>query len=156
MRRVPPGAAGFITRRAARFFRGARPVPLGGLVRDARRSGGFSWSPATGRPPARGYMVATTGRTAQFPESILDDPDVAARAIDRYLRDNRDVFENRKNIYLGCWIEDGKVWLEPSMNIPRRKTAIKLARETDQIAVYDVRTREYIGTGGAGGFLEEA
>ncbi|MGW4799532.1 hypothetical protein ACWEPC_44665 [Nonomuraea sp. NPDC004297] len=101
-------------------------------------------------------MVATTGRTAQFPESILDDPDAAARAIDRYLRDNRDVFDRRRDIYLGCWIEDGKMWLEPSRNIPRRTTAIKLARETDQIAVYDVRTRNYIDTGGSGGFLEEA
>lgn len=99
-------------------------------------------------------MVATTGRTAQFPESILDDPDVAARAIDKYLRDNRDVFESRKNIYLGCWIEDGKMWLEPSMNLPRKRGAIKLARETDQIAIYDVRTRDYIQTGGDGGFLE--
>ncbi|MGW0809479.1 hypothetical protein [Nonomuraea sp. NPDC002799] len=153
MPKIPAGAAGFIARRAAKFFPGARRVPLPGLIRDARRNGGFSWSPATGRRPVRGYMVATTGRTAQFPANILDDPDVAARAIDRYLRDNRDVFENRKNIYLGCWIEDGKVWLEPSMNIARKKTAIKLARETDQIAVYNVKTRDYTDTGGAGGFL---
>ncbi len=125
------------------------------MIGDARRSGGFSWSPATGRRPVKGYMVATTGRTAQFPESILDDPDAAARAIDRYLHDNRDIFENRKDIYLGCWIEDGKMWLEPSMNIPRRAKAIRLARETDQIAIYDVRTRGYIDTGGAGGFLQE-
>ncbi|WP_214414803.1 hypothetical protein [Sphaerisporangium fuscum] len=156
MRRVPAGAAGFIARRAARFFQRARPVPLGGLVRDARRTGGFSWSPATGRLPTRGYMVATTGRTAQFPESILDDPKAAARAIDRYLHANRDVFENRKDIYLGCWIEDEKMWLEPSMNLRRRTKAVKLARETDQIAIYDVKTRDYINTGGAGGFLEEA
>ncbi|WP_336209380.1 hypothetical protein [Nonomuraea sp. LPB2021202275-12-8] len=153
MPRVPAAAAGFIARRAGRFFRRAEPVPLASQITRARREGGFSWSPTTGRVPARGYMVAQTGRTAHFPQSILDDSRATARAIDKYLHDNRDIFENRKNIYLGCWIQDGKLWLEPSRNLLGKTRAVKLARETDQIAIYEVKTGDYIDTGGAGGFL---
>ncbi|MFF0580119.1 hypothetical protein [Streptosporangium saharense] len=148
--------SGLFAQAGKRFRRARKPVPvaLGDLLRQPGARQGFSWSPTTGTRPTDGYMVATTGRTAQFPEHILDDPDAAAEAIDDYLMRNRDVFENDPNMHLGGWVEDGKLWVEPSHNIASREEAVELARNTDQIAIYDVRTGDYIQTGGAGGFLE--
>ncbi|MEV0590005.1 hypothetical protein [Nonomuraea cavernae] len=147
---------GFFGRRAGRFFRRARKreeITPRGFLRDARERGGFTWSPHTRRPPDDGYMVALTGHTVQHPASLLDDLDASAVAIDDYLMRRRSLFENDRDVYLGGWIEDGKLWLEPSRNVRDRAAAVRLARETDQIAIYDVRAGTTIDTGGAGGFL---
>ncbi|MEV8630310.1 hypothetical protein AB0395_01510 [Streptosporangium sp. NPDC051023] len=155
--RLVAGMGGGLFARVGQRFRRARkpePIALGDVLRAPGARQGFSWSPTSGTRPTDGYMVATTGHTAQFPEHILDDPDAAAAAIDDYLMSHRGVFENAPDMHLGGWVEDGKLWLEPSRNIAGREEAVALARSTDQIAIYDVRTGDYIQTGGAGGFLE--
>lgn len=129
---------------------------LGDMLRHTPSRGGMSWQPHTGRAPRRGYMVAMTGHTKQLPESILEDPDEAAAAVVDYLDANEEVFRGSPNVYLGGWIEDGKFWLEPSENIADREEAMRVGRERDQIAIYDVATGEFPDTGGAGGFLDSS
>lgn len=122
------------------------------LLLDVKANGGFSFSPTTGEVPADGYMVALTGNTVRLPVEVLDDLNVAAKTILPYVLDRRDVFD-RPDVYLGGWIEDGFLWLEPSIRVTDLDAALALGAETDQIAVYDVRNGTTINTGGAGGFL---
>jgi len=125
---------------------------LGTMIADLPTTGGFSYSPSTGSAPADGYMIALTGYTARFPAEILDDPEVAAKVIVDYLMTNRAIFEG-SGLYVGGWIEDGQLWIEPSVNVADLAAAVELGRSTDQIAIYDVANGAIIDTGGNGGFL---
>jgi phage head maturation protease len=131
------------------------PSELPSLLSRLADTGGFSWSPNTGKAPKDGYMVALTGHTVQFDKSLLDDPDKAADAIVDYIHFNRDLFSTNRELYVGGWIEGGKLWLEPSERIEGREDAIKAGKERDQIAIFDVAAGDVIETGGKGGFLEE-
>jgi hypothetical protein len=115
-----------------------------------RGSHGFTWSPSTGSAPAEGFMVAVPGHTVHYPEEVIDDPVIFAQKFREYLLQNRSLFEGRSDLYLGGWVNDGNLWLEPSRNILDEQEAVQLARETDQIAVYNVATGQHISTGGTG------
>jgi hypothetical protein len=111
---------------------------------------GFSVSPRTGRSPEDGYMVARTGHTHTLPAPILDDHAKLTRAIDSMLMAEKPAFAGQQT-YLGGWVHDGKLWLEPSDNFARMGEAVAAGRERNQIAIWDVAGLQEIDTGGSGG-----
>lgn len=111
---------------------------------------GFSVSPRTGESPAGGYMVALEGHTHRYPAAILDDPAKLHKAIDDMLMSERKSFQGH-DMFLGGWVEDGKLWLDPSQDVQDRATAERLGRERDQVGIFDLNTFSTIGTGGSGG-----
>lgn len=111
---------------------------------------GFSVSPRTGEAPQHGFMVALDGHTHRYPAEILDDPARLHKAIDDMLMSERDSFQG-KDMYLGGWVEDGKLWLDPSQNVPDRATAEQLGKERDQVGIFDLDTFNTVSTGGSGG-----
>jgi hypothetical protein len=112
---------------------------------------GFSVSVASGGEPVTGYMVAQTDHTHTYPASILDDHRKLTRAIDDMLVQEKAAFRGRGDVYLGGWVHDGKLWLEPSDNIASRAQAEHEGRTRNQIAIWDVDNGEEIQTGGSGG-----
>lgn len=110
---------------------------------------GFSVSLASGGQPVHGYMVAQQGHTHTFPEAVLHDRKALARAIDTMLMKEKGAFG--PNTYLGGWVHDGKLWLEPSDNIASRDEAVREGSRRDQIAIWDVAGGQEISTGGSGG-----
>jgi hypothetical protein len=118
------------------------------LIRDLPRSGGFSYDLATGRVATDGYMVALTGHTVQVPLSATTSELVAA--VTSYISHNLAIFADY-TVYLGGWIQDGQLWLEPARLVKDLATAIELGRTTDQIAIFDVLAESTIDTGGNGG-----
>jgi hypothetical protein len=110
---------------------------------------GFSVSVQTGGEPAAGYMVARTGHTHTFPESVLRDHARLTKAIDQMIMSEHGSLGN--GIYLGGWVHDGKLWLEPSDNFTDREQAAAVGRERNQIAIWDVSQGQEIQTGGTGG-----
>lgn len=111
---------------------------------------GFSVSPRTGESPTGGYMVALEGHTHRYPAEILDDPAKLHKAIDDMLMSERESFQGT-DMFLGGWVEDGKLWLDPSQNVQDRATAERLGRERDQVGIFDLNTFNTIDTGGSGG-----
>jgi len=111
---------------------------------------GFSVSPLTGGQPVHGYMVALDGHTHRYPASILDDRAKLRRAIDDMLMSERSSFEG-KDMYIGGWVEDGHLWLDPSQNVQDRAEAERLGKERDQVGIFDLNTFSTINTGGSGG-----
>jgi hypothetical protein len=112
---------------------------------------GFSVSVRSGGEPVTGYMVAQTDHTHTYPEDILDDHARLTRAIDDMLVKEKAAFAGRGDVYLGGWVHDGKLWLEPSDNIASRDEAESEGRGRNQIAIWDVDNGEEIQTGGSGG-----
>jgi hypothetical protein len=111
---------------------------------------GFSVSPQTGEAPQHGFMVALDGHTHRYPAAILDDPARLHKAIDDMLMSEKSSFQG-KDMYLGGWVEDGKLWLDPSQNVPDQATAEKLGKARDQVGIFDLDTFNTINTGGSGG-----
>jgi hypothetical protein len=125
-----------------------------GIARRAAagiEAGGFSISPVTGMPPAGGYMVARAGHTRMLPAGILGDEDALARALDAIIMGD----SGYDGAYIGGWVHDGMLWIEPADNISDRQAAIAAGRARDQIAVWDVAGEQEIMTGGTGGIIQE-
>jgi hypothetical protein len=116
----------------------------------AQNRGGFSVSMRTGGKPASGFMVAQAGHTHTFPAEILDDREKLARAIDGMIMSEHQAFAG-KDTYLGGWVHDGKLWLEPSDNIASREQALAEGRKRGQAAIWDVTGGREIQAGGSGG-----
>lgn len=73
---------------------------------------------------AGGYMVSLKGSEEIHPSLTL-----------KALRD----YSRRVSIgFLGVWIDKGKVYLDNSINIDNLEEAIKLGKENDQLAIYDI------------------
>lgn len=111
---------------------------------------GFSVSVVSGSEPPGGYMVAQTGHTHTYPESILDDHAKLTRAIDDMLMTEKPAFAG-KQTYLGGWVHDGKLWLEPSDRFDSQEQAVAEGSRRNQIAIFDLNTFNEIQTGGSGG-----
>jgi hypothetical protein len=95
--------------------------------------------------PDSGYMVSLSGF-----ESIVDVPQdlnkfqdtVVAYCIDRKLWDK--IASDPINIYLGFWVNDGKLYIDLSENINDFGTAYHLAVERGQIAFYDCTKKQEV------------
>lgn len=112
---------------------------------------GFSIHPYRGTSPTTGYQVAMTGRTEQFPASILDDEPALAAVLRAHREANADLYVAGGNVYIGGWVQGGQLWLEPSERVSSRSEAIAAGRGRDQIAIWDNRRQQEIPTGGSGG-----
>lgn len=111
---------------------------------------GFSVSVRSGKGPVHGFMVAQTDHTHVYPETILDDHMALTRAIDDMLVQEKSAFASG-DTYLGGWVHDGKLWLEPSDNIATEAQAVAEGTGRNQIAIWDVDNGQEIQTGGSGG-----
>lgn len=108
---------------------------------------GFSVTPG-GKQPTTGHMVAIPGR-----ELKLDMADLASSRghaiVAQHIATHADVYSN-SNVHLGGWAHAGRLSLEPSENIRGRRAAILAGRERNQIAIWDVKNKREIPTGGTG------
>jgi len=111
---------------------------------------GFSVSVRTGESPPGGYMVAQVDHTHTYPAAILDDHAKLTRAIDDMIMAEKNSFTG-KQAYLGGWVHDGKLWLEPSDNFASKSMAVAAGRSRNQISVYSLPDYAEIPTGGSGG-----
>ena len=131
-----------------------RWATAGGALSHNVHPEGFSLHPRTGQSPTSGYMVSLPGHTHQYPDTVMKDEHELAAAIDHTLMSEREIFK-KPGVYLGGWVSDGKLWLDPSENIADHDQAVKLGRGRNQVAIWDVQGGREIDTGGTGGDVTE-
>jgi ParB-like nuclease domain len=130
---------------------GTTSMPGSAIAPEIRSSpDGFSVSMASGKAPKSGYMVAMADHTHTYPASVMDSENGLADAIDKMIISEGSTFSGG-NAYLGGWVHDGRLWLEPSENVQDHDQAVRLAGQRNQIAVWDVANGQEIQTGGSGG-----
>lgn len=114
-----------------------------------KNPGGISVTPS-GHVPTSGYMVAAQGRTKILNGHELMQHD-AAHTIDEFARHNADLLKD-PSAHIGVWKDEksGKVYLDVAHNIQGRFSAIKEGKARNQIAIYDVKNKREIRTGGSG------
>ena len=99
------------------------------IAKLATENGGVSYCPYTGEMnPTTGYMVSIMGR-----EKIVDE--LTDEVVRQYLQDN--FIHITPTTYFGAWFNDGKWYLDVSMNIQDRDIAIGIAQKNEQLAIWD-------------------
>lgn len=76
----------------------------------------------------RGYMVSLQGSETRttlkdFNKSILK----------RYIK-----LATKREAFIGLWLDKGVLYVDISVNIMKRETALSMAKNNNQLAIYDV------------------
>jgi hypothetical protein len=109
--------------------------------------GGFTVDPRTGKDIKEGYAVAI------YPDRSREIPATAVnrKVIQDYAKSNQDLLSQQGNM-MGGWHDpdSGNVWLDVSRVTSDRMEAIDLAKQHNQIAMFDLGTGNSVNTGGTG------
>jgi hypothetical protein len=107
---------------------------------SAVRSGdGFSFHPETGEAPKDGYMVEFSPEHQRIHGAA-----VTAEDIKKFSDDNAAVLGMHPDLYVGGYKNE----LNVSAKVPDLEAAKRLAGKLDQEAIYDVKNKKLIETGG--------
>lgn len=110
------------------------------ILLETFKNGGNSVNPLTGEIPEKGYMVSLQGTEVR--KNLKQDLFYLEQSLTDYIQDNK---ETLKDEFLGTWISKGTLFIYVSLNILDRDEAIKIGKENNQLAIYDiVRGKEII------------
>lgn len=109
------------------------------FVANTLHKGGCTMS-VVGNKPADGYMVSVY-RTCerQYPELYFNISNVVD-----YCRQYETELYEHDNTFLGSWTNNNTIFLDVSVNVSSLEWAIELAKEYNQLAVWDVLNQEEI------------
>lgn len=115
-------------------------------------AGGITIKAATGDEPKEGYVVAThesKGAVIEKSKSMTRE-DLEGR-IFQYYKKHKDVLD-QDGYYLGLWFnkDTGNLHLDIAQVETDKDVAIKLGIDHDQIAIWDIKNKNEIQTGGTG------
>ena len=77
-----------------------------------------------------GYMVSLSG----YEKVIKDIKFLELAQVKSYLKKAK-----RLNAFVGFWVDDGKIYLDLSINISNKKEALKIAKNNKQLAIFDCK-----------------
>jgi hypothetical protein len=121
------------------------------VLENVKANGGLSVRLTNGSQPTSGYMVSRKGFGAIHPAKDFFNPEKGKQILSDYLKKNKQFLSTGKD-YLGLWHnkKNGNVYLDVSMKIGDRQSAINSGVKNDQISIWDVVNFEEIETGGTG------
>jgi hypothetical protein len=105
------------------------------LLRQTDLTGGATVSVTTGQSPDSGYAVSLPG----FEYSVQSWTKRSNEALVFAYVDKYRAKLAQPGHYLGSWVHDGRLYLDITRVIPELAQAIKLGREGNQLAIYDIR-----------------
>ena len=111
------------------------------LQRVAEPDGGFTYQPFSDLEPTEGFALSIhPERSFATDASRLKFNDLV-----KYVMKNRDLLSDKEN-FLGAWHDPDshKVFLDISRVVKDRSRATHLARQHDQIAYFDLKTKQSV------------
>jgi len=123
---INKGSFGRIARVAARAFR------------ETTRRGGTTISPKTGKIPTRGYAVSPF-KEAERKVPAKDFGRYGGERVRQYIKEQAPKLKG-KDRYVGTWSSkpEGKVYLDVSVVKPSKQSAVRIARQSKQQAIYSL------------------
>lgn len=110
--------------------------------------GGSTHSPYFGNLAGQKLFAVSlyNERGAIAPGRVVD-----ARMMEKFIRANEDLLADPRHA-VGTWHnpDDGLTYIDVIALLPDKKTAVRLGRQFDQIAIFDLARQETIDTGGTG------
>lgn len=103
------------------------------MFNDTMKNNGGTYS-ITGKKADKGFMVA------KEQGAILDLKDFTAESLQEFINQNDKVFKENDNAFIGTWIANGKAYLDISYNIVDKDQAIKVGKQYNQLAIFDLNT----------------
>jgi hypothetical protein len=126
------------------------PEVASNIVKFTQEWGGLSINMVDGSMPTTGYMVAKPPEFGRIVDEIdFINPVKGPKILSDYMKTHKNDLGNGKN-YLGTWLNESKVYLDVAENIQELFEAIRLGRERNQKAIWDVANLDEIDTGGTG------
>lgn len=114
------------------------------LVSDLHsENGGASVSLTDMQAPSRGYMVSLKGYEVTSPFRFLTGNDIRLYLAENVANARR---QNAGELYIGTWFDSVTelTYLDLSINVVDKGTALEIARANGQLAVYDVKNERTI------------
>lgn len=126
-----------------------RPGPVtewGRQVQHAvTKDQGFTFHDHIGDGPKSGYMVSV----APEAEHVIPLRDLHPDHIADYRDTHQDLLKDPNN-FLGGWVYKGKAYLDISRHVESRDQALALARQHNQLGVYDIGSGQTVLTNESG------
>lgn len=95
--------------------------------------GGFTLAFPDGSAPNTGYVLSTV----KDRERVFAAGELTVSAVASYIADNVDLL-SEPGLYLGGWEWDGAFYLDISRIVYDLPSALTIARQHDQIAIWDI------------------
>ena len=126
------------------------PEVASDIIRFTQEWGGLSINMVDGSMPTTGYMVSKPPEFGRIVDEVdFSNPVKGPKILSDYMRTHKNDLGNGKN-YLGTWLNESKVYLDVSENIQELFEAIRIGRQRNQKAIWDVANLDEIDTGGTG------
>lgn len=127
------------------------PRDMHRIIDRTRRNGGHSISMTTGKSPGSGFMVAQEEGSHFMPAHEFFGPN-GHHVLRNYVHAHADHL-TQPGAHLGTWHdhESGNVFLDISHNVRDHGEAHQMAGKHNQIAMWDIKGRQEVPTGGSGG-----
>lgn len=103
--------------------------------------GGFTLHDHVGDGPTGGYMVSVTKGTEEVHDVAAMTPETIAAYRDKHAAQLAD-----PDVFLGAWVYQGKAYLDISTHVQGKSQALALAKQHDQIGIYDLTSGSTILT----------
>ena len=104
------------------------------------KQGGCSIQPYYGgKTPDKGYMVALQGH-----ERVISTVEFTSIEVVKYLEEHSKLLMENPNLYLGTWVNEGKVYLDLSENVQNLDIALQRGREREPLAIFNIETFEEV------------
>lgn len=101
------------------------------LLAQIRLCSGITINPITRVMPQSGYAVSLAGQELQCSDSVLEYQTLS------YLRDRYHVWQLADH-YFGAWYDNGTWYLDVSIVVADKNTAITIGRLNNQLSIYHI------------------
>lgn len=104
-------------------------------ISQLRDKGGFTMD-LVGNKPTTGYMVALKGHEVTY---LCDNMDMEKQIIREFVNSNQELL-HVEGMYFGAWYnkENKRTYLDVSTNFQSKRKALEVARDNEQLAIWDV------------------
>ena len=132
-----------------------KPKQLESIIEKVAANEGLSVRMLTGKEPTAGFMVARKEFSTIVPASDFFEKSTGVNILESYFNSKKEQLGGKN--YLGIWHDknNDEVVLDVVDNILKQDEAVRAGRERNQQAIWDVKNKQEIPTGGTGG-REEA
>jgi hypothetical protein len=102
------------------------------------QNGGASFSLETGEiNPTAGYMVAISGHEKIVPN--VTNSKQLQYIVAEYIKEHAIILAAgmSQNTFMGTWLHENKLYLDVSKNVTDKASAVRMAIENNQLAIWD-------------------
>lgn len=108
------------------------------IINEAIKKGGATLTATLDNASLKyNYMVSLYGHEATFK---VDDTEGLKEGLKTYQKKA----SGKKDLYIGLWVNDGLVYLDLSVNICKKRDALRIGKQNKQQAIYDVKNNKDI------------